>query len=60
MSLLTVTPTMADEEDPSSAGDSTSETEELDALALAEQAGEPVETTSLTDEKTRHYLGVCR
>ncbi|MBB5489882.1 hypothetical protein [Nocardiopsis metallicus] len=53
LSLL-YAPSVAAEPAPS---DSTSseEQQELDALALAEQTGEPVEIPGLTDEKTQHF-----
>ncbi|WP_431869402.1 LamG-like jellyroll fold domain-containing protein [Nocardiopsis eucommiae] len=35
--------------------DSSEEQQEFDALALAEQTGEPVEIPGLTDEKTQHF-----
>jgi hypothetical protein len=57
LSLLTAVPAAADDDEstsPSSEG-TQSGNEEFDALALAEQTGEPVEIPSLTDEKTRHF-----
>ncbi|WP_174546718.1 LamG-like jellyroll fold domain-containing protein [Nocardiopsis dassonvillei] len=57
LSLLTAVPAAADDDEstsPSSEG-TQSGNEEFDALALAEQTGEPVEIPSLTDEKTQHF-----
>ncbi|MYR31094.1 LamG domain-containing protein [Nocardiopsis alba] len=50
---LMFTPPVAAEPDPPDPSDSEQQ-QEFDALALAEQSGEPVEIPGLTDEKTRH------
>jgi hypothetical protein len=57
LSLLTAVPAAADDDDSTPPGgeDAQGANEEFDALALAEQTGEPVEIPSLTDEKTRHF-----
>jgi hypothetical protein len=57
LSLLTAVPAAADDDDSTPPGgeDAQNGSEEFDALALAEQTGEPVEIPSLTDEKTRHF-----
>ncbi|WP_435111103.1 LamG-like jellyroll fold domain-containing protein [Nocardiopsis synnemataformans] len=57
LSLLTAVPAAADDDDstPPGSEDAQGTSEEFDALALAEQTGEPVEIPSLTDEKTRHF-----
>ncbi len=54
--LLTLTiapPVAAQPQSPDPA--SSEEQQEFDALALAEQTGEPVEIPGLTDEKTQHF-----
>lgn len=57
LSLLTAVPAAADDDDSTSSTseDAQGTSEEFDALALAEQTGEPVEIPSLTDEKTQHF-----
>ncbi|MEU3210111.1 LamG-like jellyroll fold domain-containing protein [Nocardiopsis alba] len=50
---LMFAPSVAAEPDPPDPSDSEQQ-QEFDALALAEQSGEPVEIPGLTDEKTRH------
>ncbi|AFR08444.1 LamG-like jellyroll fold domain-containing protein [Nocardiopsis alba] len=50
---LMFAPPVAAEPDPPDPSDSEQQ-QEFDALALAEQSGEPVEIPGLTDEKTRH------
>lgn len=53
LSLLSTSPVAAEPTapDPSEGA----ERQEFDALALAEQTGEPVEIPALTDEKTQHF-----
>ncbi|MBB5492967.1 LamG domain-containing protein [Nocardiopsis metallicus] len=53
LSLLAAPPVAAEPDLPDPA--SSEEQQELDALALAEQTGEPVEIPGLTDEKTQHF-----
>ncbi|WP_352231688.1 DNRLRE domain-containing protein [Nocardiopsis sp. ATB16-24] len=54
LSLLSAVPATA-EKDETEQPTSEELQEEFDALALAEQTGEPVEIPSLTDEKTQHF-----
>lgn len=54
LSLLSAVPAAA-EKDETEQPTSEELQEEFDALALAEQTGEPVEIPSLTDEKTQHF-----
>ncbi len=57
LSLLTAVPAAADDDESTSSSSEGTQSgnEEFDALALAEQTGEPVEIPSLTDEKTQHF-----
>ena len=55
LSILSAVPAVGEEEGPARPAGEDSQSEELDALALAEQTGEPVEIPSLTDEKTQHF-----
>ena len=53
LSLLFTPAAAADPADPNS--NDPVDQQEFDALALAEQTGEPVEIPALTDEKTQHF-----
>ncbi|WP_017574426.1 LamG-like jellyroll fold domain-containing protein [Nocardiopsis kunsanensis] len=55
LSLLFAPPVAADEDEDPPTGPPDGEIGESEARALAEQTGEPVEISGLTDEKTRHF-----